>query len=210
MNRKIRLIALSNDAFALAAANFSLPIYSWEAVSQNTESISSLMQNKTWQLRVRNIQELIGLNPTGVYTTLGERLSGLPKGYSWKVKQAICLYEEEENLQLLEFQRDTIHPSFSTENTYQKYIAERMKRVWNLCCQYYVGFKDMEIAYFRPSTLVLEKIDGSDEKASDIDTLIRIRSKFWSDNNPISKEMFDLVWRIESQRGVYEYAPYLS
>ena len=208
MSRHVRLVALTNDAFGLAAGNFTFPIYSWEAVSQSTQSVSSLMRDTTWQLRVRNISELVGLNPEDVYTTLPNRLSGLPRGYSWKIARAVCLYEDEEELHLLEFARDTVHASFSTEEKYQDYITKRLLHVWGLCEKHYERFKEVDIKSRRPSLLVLEKIDGSEELASDLDFLLRIISNLRSDENPLSKEMYEIVWKVERPTGAWEYSRY--
>lgn len=208
MSRTVRLVVLTNDAFGLAAGNFNFPIYSWEAVSQSTQSISSIMKDTTWQVRVRTIQELIGLNPEEVYTTLPERLSGLPRGYSWKIAKATCLYEDEEAIHILEFVRDTIHQSFSTEEEYQDYITRRILEVWNLCEKHYEKFKEIDVKSRRPSLLVLEKIDGSEELARDRDVLIRIISSLWSEKNPLSKKMYEIVWQEEVQRGTWEYSKY--
>ena len=122
MSRQIRMVAYSNDAYALAISNFHLPIYKWKATSQSKNSVSELLKDTTWQIRVKNISELVGLKPKEVYTTLPERLSGLPKGYTWKLEEAICLYEQEEEVHLLRFVRDTIHKSYSTEEDYQSFI----------------------------------------------------------------------------------------
>jgi len=208
MSRHIKLVAMTNDALGLAAGNFIFPIYEWEAVSQSTQSVSSLMRNTTWQLRVRSMTELVGLNPEEVYTSLPERLSGLPQGYSWKITSIKCLFEGEEALHLLEFERDTVHTSFSTEDRYQGYITRRLRQVWDLCEIHYEKVEGIEIKSRRPSILVLEKIDGSEELASDIDFLLIIMSQLRSDANPLSKEMYEIVWKSEEKTGAWEYSRY--
>lgn len=206
--RHIRLITLSNDAFALAAGNFNLPIYKWNAVSESTESVSSVKRNRTWMLKVRNVSQLIGLNLEKDYATLHERLSGLPKGYSWKIEFARCLFDDEAGeLHFLDFYRDTIHKRWVTEPDYQDYIYEKVKKIWDVCKDYYTEF-GIEIKEFRPSILVLEQIDGSDELASNFDFLLSIVRRLQSEKNPISKMMYEIVWRIETKRGTWEYVPF--
>lgn len=208
MDRKVRLVTLTNDALGLAAGNFIFPIYEWEAVSQSTQSISSLMRDTTWQLRVRNISELVGLNPEEVYTPLPDRLSGLPQGYSWKISNVKCLFEDEETIHLLEFVRETVHQSFSTEERYQDYITRRLRHVWKLCEKHYEKVEGIEIKSRRPSLLVLEKIDGSEELATNLDFLLTIISNLRSDANPLSKEMYEIVWKMKKQTGAWEYSRY--
>ena len=206
MNRKTRLVALTNDALGLAAANFTLPVYKMSTVSQTTQSVSSVVRSNEWQLRTRIMSELVGLNPEEVYTTLPERLSGLPQGYSWKIAEITCLYEGPESLHILDFKRDTIHKRFSTEDRYQNYITMRMETVWVLCQEYYNEVEDVEVKSRKPSMLVLEKIDGSEELASNSEFLLNLISHLWSDNNPLSMEMYELVWKTEVQTGVWEYS----
>lgn len=208
MTRKARLIALTNDAFGLSASNFHFPIYKWMAVSERTQQIVSSIKNSTWELTIRNVQQLKGIQPEEGYLSLEERLRGLPKGYSWKIEYAQCLFEDEEDIHLLEFERDTIHQSFSTEDTYQDYILNRIRDIWETCQKYYLDYPEIEIKNFRPSLLSLERIDGNEELTSNIDTLINIRSRLWSNKNPLSKLMYELVWKTESKRGTWEYSPY--
>ena len=166
------------------------------------------MKNRTWILKVRNVRQLIGITPEKEYATVQERLSGLPRGYSWKIEYARCLFEDEGELHMLDFVRDTVHKSFSTEAGYQDYVSRRIKEIWGMCKEYYKEFPDINMQRFRPSILVLERIDGNEELASDIDFLINIRSKLWLESNPISKSIYELVWRVETKRGVWEYVPY--
>jgi len=208
LRRKVNFLVLTNDALGLAAGNFHFPIFRWRAESGITESVSSIMRNRTWQLKVRNVRELIGINPEKDYATLHERLSGLPRGYSWKTAHALVLFEDGEELHLLEFARETIHKGYSTEESYQDYILSRIEEIWQMCQEHYKDFPEIEMQRFRPSILVLEKVDGNEELASDIDFLIKIRSKLWSENNPISKAMYEIVWCVERKRGTWEYVPY--
>lgn len=206
--RQLRLIVLSNDAYALAAANFNLPIYKWKAISESTESVSSIKKDRTWVLKVRNVTQLIGLNLEKDYATVHERLTGLPRGYSWKVEFARCLFEDDASeLHFLDFYRDTIHKRWVTDPDYQDYVYSKVQQVWDTCQEYYDEL-GIEIKEFRPSILVLEYVDGNEDLAADWDFLLNILRKLQSDKNPISKMMYEIVWRVEMKRGTWEYVPF--
>jgi len=206
--RRVRLVALTNDALGLAAANFNFPIYQWNTISQSTQSISEVLQNETWRLRIRNIRELMSINPEKIYTTIPERLMGLPKGYSLKIEYARCLFEDQSELHYLDFFRDTIHKSFSTETSYQDYLIQKMEMAWSKCSEYYKDFPDISMQHFRPSILVLESIDDEETLAENWDLLINIYKMLVTEKNPISQQMYEIVWRIERKRGIWEYYPY--
>ena len=211
LRRTVRLIALSNDAFALAAANFHLPIHQWGADSKSTQTVSSVRESPTWRLYLRTVNQLVGLNPDGrtpEYATLQDRLVGLPRGYSWKIQYLRCLYESPSDLHMLDWHRDTIHQSFSTEETFQSYILNRIEKVWQMCQEHYEPFEGIQLQQFRPSLLVLEAIDGNEELAGNLDFLLNILGALRSESNPISKTMYDIVWRVERKRGTWEYVPY--
>lgn len=205
----IRLIAKTNDALGLSAGNFVFPIYRWKAVCQKTQTTSVRTHVKpTIQARVRTLRELIGVNPAGVYTTLPERLSGIPKGYSWKIEETQCLFMDEGEIRLLGWHRDTIHKSYSTEESYQDYILDEVKACWDRCVEYFGRFEGLEIGSFKPSILVLEEVDGDVEMASDEDFLYRLKSGLFSYDNPVSRVMYEVVNRVEKKRGTWEYIPY--
>lgn len=211
LRRTVRLIALSNDAFALAAANFHFPIHRWGADSKSTQTVSSFRESPTWRLNLRTVNQLVGLNPDGrtpEYATLQDRLVGLPRGYSWKIQYLRCIYESPTDLHMLDWQRDTIHQSFSTEETFQSYILDQINTVWQMCQEHYEPFEEIELQQFRPSLLVLEAVDGDEDLAGNLDFLINILRALRSESNPISKAMYDIVWRVERKRGTWEYIPY--
>lgn len=205
----IRLIAKTNDGLGLSAGNFAFPIYRWKAICQKTESASSRRPvGSTIHARAKTLRELIGVNPAGVYTSLQERLGILPKGYSWKIEETQCLFEEEGEIRLLHWFRDTIHKSYSTEESYQDYVLGEVKRCWDSCVEHYGYFEDIEIGNFKPSILVLEEVDGDEEKASDEDFLYRLKSSLFSYDNPVSRVMYEVVNRVEKKRGTWEYLPH--
>lgn len=210
MNRQIRFVAYTNDAFGLSAANFHFPIYSWNATSKITETVSSVMRSPKgdWEVKIRRLKELIGLSPASGYLTLEERLSGVPRGYSWKIEECSCLFEEDDNLRQLEFSRDTIHESFSTEDTYQSYILSMMEKVGNALEEYCKDFPEIQMKHPKSSILVLERIDGSEDLASELDNLLPIYRSLSVEGNPLSKMLYDIVWRVESKRGMWEYQPF--
>lgn len=209
MTRTVRLIALTNDAYALAAGNFPFPIYAWRADSKSTDSVNVVQKDSVWKVSLRSVRQLTGINPEGeVYQTLQDRLIGLPRGYTWKMDYARCLYETPTDVHMLDWQRDTIHQSFSTEETYQSYILEHIRKVWGLCIAYYKKFEDVELGHFKPSILALEAVDGDKELASDFDFLMNMLKTLRIEKNPISKAMYDVVWRVEKKRGTWEYLPY--
>jgi hypothetical protein len=157
------------------------------------------------------VNQLVGLNPDGrtpEYATLQDRLVGLPRGYSWKIQYLRCIYESPSDLHMLDWKRDTIHQSFSTEETFQSYILDHINKVWQMCQEYYESFEDFELQQFRPSLLVLEAIDGDEELAGNFDFLVNILGGLQSISNPISIAMYDIVWRVEMRRGTWEYIPY--
>ncbi len=205
MPRQTKLIALTNDALGLAAANFSFSVYEMQTVSITSQSVSSVQRELGWQLRVRTMNELVALNPEEVYLTLSARLSDLPQGYSWKISNIKCLFEGPESLHILEFKRDTIHTRFSTSDGYQDYVSRRMQEVWELCEEHYTGVSGIEIKSRRPSLLTLEKVDDCEKLATNTDFLITLFSHLWTENNPLSKEMYELVWKTETQTGAWEY-----
>ena len=208
MPRQTKLIALTNDALGLAAANFTFPVLEMQTVSVTSQSVSSTQRELGWQLRVRTMTELVALNPEEVYTTLPERLSVFPQGYSLKISKIICLFEGPESLHLLEFNRDTIHKRFSTSDGFQDYVSTRMQEVWELCEAHYLEVNGVEIKSRRPSLLTLEKIDNSEKLATDMDFLLTILSHLWTETNPLSKEMYELVWKTETQTGAWEYTQF--
>jgi len=205
--RKARLIAYSNDAFALASANFYFPIREWEIVSQITDSKSVFMKNETWQLKMRNIKEFISLNPDEIYTPIPERLKDIPRGYSLKIKFLKCLWEDIDEIYNLDFFRDTVHQSYFTEK-HQDYVMKNIEKIWAKCSEYYKRFPEITLESFRPSILVLEAINENAELAGNFDFLKNIYRSLSVDSNPISKLMYEIVWRVEKKRGTWEYVPY--
>lgn len=206
MNRITKLVILTNDALGIAASDFALPIYKMTVASQTMESVSSIERTDHWQLKTRIVSELKALNPDEVYSTLPERLAGLPLGYSWKIAELNCLYEGADSLHYLEFKRDTVHTRFSTSGNYQNYITTRMNTTWEQVLEYYRKVDGLEIKYRKPSMLVLEKVDGSEELATNPEFLLYLISHLYSDKNPLSKGMYELVWKIKTQTGVWEYS----
>jgi len=206
MNRKTKLVILTNDAMGIAAANFNLPIYKLTVASQTMGQVSSIERTDNWQLKTRIVSELKSVNPDEVFSTLPERLSGLPQGYSWKIAELNCLYEGPESLHYLEFKRDTIHTRFSTNDNYQNYATTRMLTAWEHILETYRAVDGVVIKYRKPSMLVLEKVDGDEELATNTEFLLYLISHLYSDKNPLSKEIYELVWKIKTQTGVWEYS----
>jgi len=217
--KQIRLIALQNDALALATANFSFPICDWKTHSERTQNVSNVINKLAWIVKSININQLLGLNPKKQnphYLTLQERLEQLPKGFSPKIDQMTCIFQPADELYYLKWHKDTIHTSLITpEQEYQKWIVEKLKQVWT---QLNIQYKKVEgvlaLEQYRPSILVLEHIrDAKDEKIELVDNedfiwsilLPELRGKLFS--NPVAKVMYYVVNRTKVKRGVWEYQP---
>jgi len=216
MKKQIRLVAFQNDAMALAAANFYFPIYAWRTVSERTTSLTNMVQKIAWIVRTKNISQILGLNPkknNPHYLTLTERLQNLPKGFSPKIDKAICVFQIAETLYVLKWVKDTIHKSFTPELDYQNWILKQIKNAWQTLKLSYSKIKDAPpLEEFRPSILVLESVHPADNPAIELandekflfETLL---PTLMNENNPISQKMYDVAYRTQVKRGVWEYKP---
>lgn len=210
MKKTVRLVAFSNDGFALAAANFYFPISDWVAISRQTHSTVKERTDTHIRVRLKQIQEVSAINPSETeYATLTQRLGPLPRGHTWKIGALNAIYAPHEEMHTLQWIRDTIHPAHSTEEDYQQFMVKRTNEVWKVARNI---FEDTEaqvrLQEFRKSILVLEAVDGDPNIAGNIDFLLNILATLRREGNELSKTMYDVVWRVELRRGTLEYQPY--
>lgn len=216
MMKEVRFVAFQNDAMALAAANFPFPIYAWRTFSERTTSLTNMVEKLTWIVKAKNVSQILGLNPkknNPHYLTLEERLQDLPKGFSPKIDQAICIFGIGEDHYVLKWKKDTIHKSVTPELDYSKWILEKINNVWETLKISYGKVKDApSLEEFRPSILVLESIypanNPSLNLANDEDFLYKtFLPDLINSGNPITRKMYGVVDRIQVKRGIWEYKP---
>jgi len=216
MKKQIRLVAFQNDAMALAAANFYFPIYAWRTVSERTTSLTNMVEKLTWIVRAKNVSQILGVNPKKTnphYLTLPERLQNLPKGFSPKIDQTICIWSIGDELYALKWKKDTIHKSVTPELDYQAWILRQIKDVWKALKLSYQKIEQAPtLEEFRPSILVLESIKPASnptvDLASDETFLFQtLLPTLIQPSNSISQKMYNVVYRIQVKRGVWEYKP---
>ena len=217
--KEVRLVAFNNDAISLLVSGFDFPLARCKFSSSRTQSISVLEERSAYLVRGRGITEILSRSPKRqVYFKLEDMLKGFPKDFSPKIENVIALYEEEGEIFVLRWERDTIHKSLLvTDDSYQKWTLNRILEAWNIISKSDVnGFPNLK--EFRPSILVLEsirpfsnpKLEIVDyhEKEQYEDLLYRILSYLRSNGGHLAEVMYDVVYRIEVKRGVKEYVPY--
>jgi hypothetical protein len=219
--RETRVIALSNDAIALATSNFFFPIVKWQITSERTKSTSNVSAKLAWLIKAVHLSRIIGLNPEKKnphYLTLTERLQNLPRGYSPKITRLHCIYHPEgtDELYHMIWVKDTIHTSYSFETDYQQWIINRIRQIWQTLQGYYhkLGDTTFTLEEFRPSILVLQnarsasKPEPNKDLATDEEFIYGTLLKdLRNPKNPFSLQMYDEVYREQRKRGVWEYLP---
>ena len=217
MKREVRVIAYSNDSFALATAGFPFALKKFITQSERTESTIGMEETETWRVISKNVRQVKGINPNKSnphYLTIVERLQKLPRGFTPKIKQASGYFQPEgtTEIYIVIWIKDTIHTSHSFEQDYQSWILKQIRKAWKAVATYYKKFDDnFKLEEFRPSVLVLESIRSTDnpklELANNEEFLRKSLLPALTNQNQISPKMFDLVWREQRRRGVWEYRP---
>lgn len=208
MDRTPRLVGFTNDALGLATAGFGFAVYKMYTEAQITTGQSSSTDLPNYRLTTREFTQIKGKNRDHDYSTLAERLSGFPKGYSLKLKKIVCVHEFAGELFLLEFERVTVHSGFSTNKELHRWVKANMDSCFDQIKATYDSLNEVKYVCRRPSMLVLENINGSKELASNLGLLQDILMHLQSPNNILSMEMFEIVWKTETQTGVYEYTKF--
>jgi len=216
--REVRLVAFTNDAFALLASGFNLQLGRCKLATSRTMSLSTVRTHETWEVKARNLSQIKSRSEKSErFFTLEEMLKGFPMGFSPKIEEMTSLYVEGDEIYVLRWKRETIHKSLVVvEDDYQNWISTRIRKVWkDLLSIDMDGRGPLEEP--RPSFLVLESIRSlkrpnielteiPDQDAY-IDLLLRIISQLRK-GGEMAKLMYDLVYRVEVKRGVKEYRPY--
>jgi hypothetical protein len=213
MTEDVRLVALQNDALALALANFDLPIIDWQVTSERTgKELKATTSRGDWLISGSARNTLGTVKPKHASTSnIIIRMGQVPKGFSPKVKYIKTLMEIEGEYYVLTWRSVTIHPHQSTEENYQALIIREIEEAWLACEGSALKKLEKNLVEFRPSILVLEEMVSEHGKGgfeSDEEFLWRkVMPKLYL-HNSVSRKMFTLVKRKETRRGVVEYEPF--
>ncbi|MEM4727907.1 MAG: hypothetical protein QXD04_06625 [Candidatus Bathyarchaeia archaeon] len=216
MAREVRLIAYSNDAFALAISGFPLPLGRCKLATTRTKSLISIGETEYFGLKSRSREEVYSRIPPGSrYFTLEELLKGFPRGFSPKIERMTTLYTEGNEVYILEWVRNTIHQT-TLEKDYQRWILNQISETWRtLLAKDMDGHGPLEV--LRPSILIVESLrsytnpslelikrEGEEGYEEYFNLSARILSYLWRCGG---RGMYTLTYLVEAKRGVVEFLP---
>jgi len=208
MKRRARLVLFTNSSYALAMAQFFLPIKKIMFRSQRaTVGWKVVQEFSTFEVGTKTTA-IVKACPPKKLCTIKEVLYGMPPGHDPKIDQMDCVYSTQnesgkKGLYNLRFAKVTLHKSFSTE---EDFLSQITSMLWKMR-QDIEKEASVQIPGWKPSFLVLNSINNN-PTFSNTDFLFRLESILCACSK-ILRELCATVWEVRTTTGVLEYEPIL-